>query len=111
MALDADVLAEIRELIGSQPDDVAVEVVYDRKAAMGVADDLLVASTALSILRQRRAELLLTPASFSVPGDYSQSTGDNIRALDGLIADLEDQTGEGGAVFTTSQLTRCDTGR
>lgn len=111
MALDADVLAEIREHIGSVPDDAGVEVVYVRKEAAGVADDKLAASTALSILRQRRAEFTIRPTSFSVPGDYSQSTDGNLRALDAKIAELEEITGEGGYTLVTSQLERCDTGR
>lgn len=112
MALDPDTLAEIREHIGSQPsDDSAVEAVYDRKEASGVATDLLVASTALSILRQRRAEFTILPASFTVPGEYGQSTTGNLQSLDKKIADLEAVTGEGGYTIVVSQLERCDTGR
>lgn len=111
MALDPDTLAEIREHIGSAPDDATVETVYDRKEASGVEDDKLVASTALSILRQRRAEFTIRPASFSVPGDYSQSTTGNLTALDSKIAELEAITGEGGGAVSTAKLVRCDTGR
>lgn len=104
-------LAEIREHIGSAPSDADVEAVYIRKESAGVADDKLVASTALSILKQRRAEFTILPSSFSVPGDWSQSTGGNIEALDAKISELEQVTGEGGGGVSTARLTRCDVGR
>lgn len=110
MALDLDTLAEIREHIGSAPDDATVEDVYDRKAANGVEDDKLVASTALAILKQRRAEFTIL-GSFSVPGDYSRTIGDAVRALDNKIAELEQITGEGAGTVTAAKLVRCDTGR
>lgn len=110
MALDPDTLAEIREWTGSAPADALVEEVYDRKEADGVADDKLVASTALAILKQRRAEFTIL-GSFSVPGDFSRTIGDAVKALDDAIAVLEGITGEGGGAVTTAKLVRCDTGR
>lgn len=115
MALDVDVLAEIREHVGSAPDGAAVELVYTRKQNAGVDDDKLVASTALSILRERRANLTIqataSSPNFSVPGEYSQNIGDPIKALDEKIAELEAATGEGAGGLTTAKLVRCDTGR
>jgi hypothetical protein len=111
VALDPDVLAEIREHVGSAPSDAEVEAVYTRKDEAGVEDDKLVASTALSILRQRRAEFTILPSSFTVPGDWSQSTAGNLTALDAKIAELEAETGEGAGGVTTAKLVRCDTGR
>lgn len=74
MALSEDDLILIRRDIGDKPDDGAVEEVYDRLGGdiEGTIDE---------ILETRLATMLASPAQFSIPGEYSQSTDANIRAL------------------------------
>lgn len=103
MALDATVLAEIREWIGSTPSSVDVEVVYDRCGT--------VHATALSILKARRADLEAGPDSFEVVGDYKETTvGKAFESLNKRIADLEALTGT-AAPLTAGQLVRTDVTR
>lgn len=103
MPLLADDLARIREWVGSSPDDGDVATVYER-----VGEDPLAA--ALSILRTRRADMLAEPATWAVSGEYSQSTKDNLAALDRQIADLETLVpGEStSGLISTVQLVRPD---
>lgn len=101
MALDAAVLAQIRDWIGSTPDDDAVEATFNR-------DDLgTVNLTALAILRQRRADLENGPDSFEVVGDYKETTiGKAFESLNTRIAELEAVTGTGSSMLTAGQLRR-----
>lgn len=104
MALTADVLDQIREWVGSEPSDVDVETVWERKGSVDGA--------ALSILRTRRADLLAGPATWAVAGEYSESNAENLKRLDAQISALERLAGEPGAdLIDTVQLVRCDTGR
>lgn len=104
MALDAAILARIREHVGSHPDDPTVEAIY------GLAGNGTVETAALSILRARRADLAYNPASFEVVGDYKQDATKNLDLLDKRIADLESACGLGESVLSTGVLARC-TGR
>lgn len=100
MALDPGVLAQIRDLVGSQPDDDSIEATYLR-------DDMgTVNLAALSILRRRRSDMELAPETFNVQGDYSQSTGKNLDALNKRIAELEALCGVGSSTLSTGQLVR-----
>jgi hypothetical protein len=81
MAITAEQLAEVRDWVGSTPDDGEVGDTFD---ALGSVRD-----TIRRILRRRRADLIANPAQFSVPGEYSQNTGDNLKYLDALIASLD----------------------
>lgn len=81
MALTAEQLAEIREWVGSTPDDVTVSATFD--ALGGVRD------TIRRILRMRRADLIANPSQFAIPGEYSQSTVANLKAIDSLLEQLD----------------------
>lgn len=86
MALSADQLVTIRRAVGTAPDDAELNTIYARTGD--------VAELILEVLETRLADMKRQPASFSIPGEYSQSTGDNIRALEKAVASL----GGGGAV-------------
>lgn len=73
MALSTDQYVYIRRQTGSTPSDSDLNVIYTR---VGNVDVLV-----LEVLETRYANLLATPASFTVVGDYSQSTGENLKAL------------------------------
>lgn len=100
MALDPSVLAQIRDHVGSTPDDATIEATWLRDD-VGTAD-----LAALSILRRRLADLEASPETFNVQGDYSQSTGKNLDALAKKIADLETVCGVGASALTVGRLTR-----
>lgn len=107
MALDAAILDQVRDWVGSTPDDATIEARYNQSAG----DEHPVEATALAILRRRRADMVASPAEWRLDGDYQQKTEANIAALDAQIADLERIVATGGGMVTTSQLVRCDTGR
>jgi hypothetical protein len=73
----------IRGYVGTDtpPSDSQLAVMLER---IGSA-----AGVALEVLRTRYADLLSQPASFSIAGEYSQSTGENIRSMEKLIAQVE----------------------
>jgi hypothetical protein len=60
------------------------------------------------VLEGRMAKLLASPASFAVPGEYSQSTGQNITALQLQLNNLG--TGEAGGIGV-GRMVRPDTRR
>lgn len=78
MALTEDQLITIRRAVGDTPDDAALNVIYDRTADV---DELI-----LEVLEIRLANLKAAPDSFSIPGEYSQSTRGQIEALEREIA-------------------------
>lgn len=45
-------------------------------------------ATAAEIIRTRLSNLLTTPATFNAEGDYSQSTGENIKAYQAQLTSL-----------------------
>lgn len=100
MALDADDLAAIREHVGSTPTDVELETRWDRLGT--------VASVALSVLRERLADMLARPADLSVDGDYRESYQANLRILREQVATLEAAVASGGSpgVVHVARLTR-----
>jgi hypothetical protein len=101
VALDATILAQIRDWVGSTPDDDTVALSYER------SDTGNVELTALSILRKRRADLLSNPTSFELVGDYREDRGKNLEALNAQIPELAALCGIGPDVVTTADLTRC----
>lgn len=101
----ADVLDDIRNWIGDQtpPTDNDLAVLWDRHPT--------VEQVALFVLRKRRASLLTNPAAFTVQGDYSQSTVKNLDALNALIGQLEQITGEGQHVVSAGRIVRVGASR
>lgn len=87
MALTEDQLITIRRAVGDKPDDAALNVIYDRTADV----DVLI----LEVLERRLANLKAVPDSFSVPGEYSQSTG---KQIDALQAEVSARGGSGHTV-------------
>jgi hypothetical protein len=92
MALTAEQIVTIRRQVGNSPDDAALNEAHDRL----IGEDDPVAAVVLEILEIRLADLRRQPSSFSIPGEYSQSTDGNIRTLEAQIAAL----GGGGAGTT-----------
>lgn len=107
MALDALTLSQIREWVGSAPDDDALEDAYT--VASSTYGGGTVHGAALSILRARRADLL-TKTSWGVPGDYYEGAP-QFAAIDGQIAQLEGLLGVGSSVLATGRLSRGCNGR
>jgi hypothetical protein len=96
VALDATTLAQIRDWVGSTPDDDTIEATFGR-ADTGTAD-----LTALAILKKRRADLLANPTAFELVGDYREDRGKNLEALNAQIAELAALCGIGPDVVTTA---------
>jgi hypothetical protein len=104
-------IQQVRDYVGSTPDDIAVEDVL-------VRTDENVRQAALSILRRRRADLIESPGKLSIDQDYSRETTKvQLDALDAQIAallgeiDAEDgvvgDDGTGLPQMTTATLSRC----
>lgn len=108
MGLTADQLSVLRAELGDiePPDD-------------GDLDDLFLQYGGLvgvvrHVWRQRLANLLTAPASFSVPGEYSQSVAANITAIERRLAELAGSSddsddlppGGGVAVITVVPMVR-----
>lgn len=74
----------MREWIGSTPADSVVQATYDEVGSER--------ATVRRILNTRRADLIANPASFSIPGEYSQSTADNLKYIAALLEQLDDAT-------------------
>lgn len=73
MALTAGQIIAIRREVGSEPDDVALNLAYDRLGSTGLV--------ALEILETRYADLVSSPAQFTVFGEYGQNTSQNLIDL------------------------------
>lgn len=79
MALTGSELRHARRRLGSLPSDSDLQAIYDAYLADGEAHPLEWAI--LDVLETRLAELIRNPATFSVAGEYSQSTAANIEAM------------------------------
>ena len=79
-------LEEVRDWVGTSPDDAAVLVASQRFAGQ----DNRAYRTALSILERREADVEADSSSFAVAGDYSESTNRaaTLKVLGGRIARL-----------------------
>lgn len=82
MPLDSDQLALVRDEVGSvePPSDADLDDIYDRKGGL--------VGTVRVVWAQRLANFLADPATFSVSGEYSQSTRDNIEGIQKRLAEL-----------------------
>ncbi len=78
-ALTGSELMYTRRRVGLLPVDADLQTIYDAYEAEGVDQPL--EWMILGVLETRLAELIRNPASFNVAGEYSQSTGENIKAL------------------------------
>jgi hypothetical protein len=78
-ALTGSDLRYTRRRVGSLPVDADLQTIYDAFLAEGVEQPL--EWMILEVLETRLAELIRNPATFSVAGEYSQSTSENIKAL------------------------------
>lgn len=87
MALSPEDLIWVRNQIGdtTPPTDADLNARYDILADRSVV--------VREVLDRRLANLLATPSSFSVSGEYSQSVTDNIKATEAKIAALGGSTG------------------
>jgi uncharacterized protein YecT (DUF1311 family) len=79
VALTGSDLRYTRRRVGSLPADADLNTLYDTLVAEG--KDQPVEWLILEVLETRLADLIRNPATFSVSGEYSQSTSSNIDAL------------------------------
>lgn len=98
MALDADILAAIRDHIGTAepPTDQELEAAYERLGS--------VEAVALGVVRSRLADMRARPAVLRVDGDHSEDWTGNLKALADQEAALE-QMVPAGSVHV-AKLTR-----
>lgn len=93
------------------PTDADLQEIYDRRLGLvGVVRE---------VWRKRMANFLANPTSFTIPGDYAQSTTANLAVLERKLArlaglpddsdDLLGTDGAGGGII--GQLTRVDPSR
>jgi hypothetical protein len=71
----------LRDELGSQPDDAALQERYD---ALGSVRDV-----AIAVLRGRRADLLRKPLTTTVSGVASVNYAENVKAIERRISALE----------------------
>jgi hypothetical protein len=90
MALTEDDTVFFRVKLGSGTDLADAESRLDR-----LGDRRAVV---LEVLEERLATLVATPASFSVAGEYSQDTKENIRQVERSITDARAELETGGDV-------------
>lgn len=90
MPTTAELVDQVRDEVGDQPDDATVTAALDRFDLL----DHPVERAALSILRRRRANLH-DDRSFAVAGDASWGAVavDNLRAVDAKIGELRARIG------------------
>ncbi len=88
----------LRTKVGSAVELADLQESYDR---LGTLDGV-----AREILETRLADLLADPASFSVPGEYSQDTRANIESIQKLLATLggASDLGSGGVTVVGPDL-------
>jgi hypothetical protein len=94
MPLSADQIAALRSEIGDSepPDDDDLYDIYLRRGS--------ITGTAIEVTRKRIATLASGGAlNFSVPGEYSENRGDNLRALETILKRLQTEGIEGDAEY------------
>jgi hypothetical protein len=85
--LDPDTLAWLRSQVGEEPPDAELAEIVDREYGAGSPDP--VKSAAQWVLRKRLADFVAQPATLSVAGEVSRSTGPNIAALRDQLGALD----------------------
>lgn len=90
MLLTADQIAYLRSELG---DSVALEDLQARYDRLGNVRDVV-----MEITREHLNAMLRAPAQFSVDGTYSQSSAENIKALERKLTRLANDEATGAAV-------------
>ncbi len=85
--LDQDTLAWLRSQVGDEPTDAELAEIVDQQAGAGAEDP--VKAAARWVLSNRLANFAAQPASLSVAGEVSRSTGANITALQKQLQNLD----------------------
>lgn len=80
MALSTAETQYLRTKVGSGVDPAVLQEAYDRLLDLD--------AVAREILEIRRADLLAQPDSFTVVGEYSQSTAKQLEGIDSVLASL-----------------------
>jgi len=102
-------IAEVRTWVPwTPPSDAEIDDAADTL-------DGSVYQVARMFLRKRLMTLVASPATISIPGDFSQSTGENMRIIQSMIAELDtlidqEQAGTDGPL-STGYLCRDDPSR
>lgn len=81
LPISAEDLDWIRSWVGTSPDDDVIGARLERAGTR--------ARVALAVLRERRADLMSDPTKYSIRGDVSVDTGQNLAFLDAQISALE----------------------
>lgn len=79
--LTDDQLVYLHDHLGADADETDAQDRYDR---LGDLDAVIV-----EMLKRRISDLSNTPAQFSVSGEYSQNTSENLKALQTKLADFK----------------------
>lgn len=78
--LTADQLRYLHDHLGASADEDDLQERYTRLGDLGLV--------VVEVLQRRLADLAATPAQFSVSGEYSQNTAENIKLLTSKLADF-----------------------
>lgn len=78
-------LVYLHDQLGDAADEGEMQDRYDRTNDVKVV--------VAEMLQRRLANLLADPASFSVSGEYTQNTSENIKAAQAQLAALSSETG------------------
>lgn len=110
-SLTADQRFSVREEIGDTipPSDAELDAIYERKGGL--------VGVVRAVWTRRLANFLANPATFTIPGDYAQSTGANMAELrkrlaryDGIPDDSDNLLGNFGSGIL-GQLVRTEPSR
>lgn len=84
MAISSGEIFYARRTIGDKPNDAVLTAIYDRYVAASQTQPIEWAI--LEVLEVRYANMVSSPSSFTIPGDYGQTTGaENLKALASMI--------------------------
>lgn len=87
MPLTEEQIYTVRRQVGLEPSDADLNDTFDR---LGDVDEVV-----REILEIRAAELRRVPATFAIPGEYSQSTAENLKSLEEQLSELPGTTATG----------------
>lgn len=72
---------------------VSDDELFERYERLGDVDEVV-----LETLRQQLSSLVATPAQFSVAGEYSQNTAENIKALQAKLTSFTAESSSSGGL-------------